>query len=335
MTTKKKPDQALYFSEHELGQRPRNSEKIGDEVWLAIRSLILSRVHSGWFGAGYPKTCDDGPVAVGCDWAGMRAAMAAEIPGIPPRAWWSEDIQTPRTLQVLDMIQFCWRAVGRPQDLGYHKFFMHSHMTFSVESGRREFREDVERIFRRSGLAYTLTERGTIERVVPHEFRNLVSEQPAKTGDDELDRLLETARRKFLDPKDPARREALESLWDAWERLKTMGEGPDKKTQATDLLQRAATSSSSKFYKRLQNEATVLTEIGNDSRIRHSERTQERLSRSEHIDYLFYRLMALIKMILSIVQPGKRLIAVIAPLGIGTVTASAAPISTALTWAPT
>ena len=302
----KRNDQALYFSEREVGQRPRNTEKINDKVWLAIRSLISSRANNGSFGAGYPLMCDDAPVAVGCDWPDMRAAMTAEIPGIPSRAWWAEDMEKPETLQVLDMIQFCWRAVGKPQDLGHHKFFMHTHMKFDVDSGRREFREDVERLFRRSGIAYALTERGTIERLVPQEFRNLVSEQLVNASDDELDRLLETARRKFLDPREAVRREALESLWDAWERLKTMGQGPNKKAQATDLLQRAATSSSPKFYRELHDEAMALTRIGNELQIRHSERTQERLSRSEHVDYLFYRLMALIKLILRIAQMHSR-----------------------------
>ena len=182
MNDKKQSDQVLYFSERDLGQRPRNVEKIDDDVWLAIRSLISSRVNNGSFGAGYPLMCDDAPVAVGCDWPDMRAAMAAEIPGIPSRAWWAEDMQRPGTLQLLDMLQFCWRAVGQPQDMGYHKYLMHSHMTFDVDSGRHQFRQDVERIFRRRGLAYTLTERGTIERLVPREFRNLASEQPINRG---------------------------------------------------------------------------------------------------------------------------------------------------------
>lgn len=297
-------DETLYFSEREVGQRPRNIEEINDEVWRAIRSLVSSLANNGSFGAGYPLMCDDAPVAVGCDWPDMLAAMTAEIPGIPSRAWWTHDMEKPTTLQVLDMIQFCWRAVGRPQDLGYHKYFSHSHMKFDVDSGRRAFCEAVERIFRRRGIAYTLTQRGTIERLVPHELRDLVSEQAVTSGDSELDRLLKTARHKFLNPRDAVRREALESLWDGWERLKTMGQGADKKAQAKDLLQRAATSSCHRFYDVLEAEASALTDIGNGFGIRHSERTQERLSESEHVDYLFYRLMALIKLILPIARMG-------------------------------
>jgi hypothetical protein len=39
-----------------------------------------------------------------------------------------------------------------------------------------------------------------------------------RTGEEELDRLLEKARKKFLNPDVSTRREALEVLWDAWER---------------------------------------------------------------------------------------------------------------------
>jgi len=54
-----------------------------------------------------------------------------------------------------------------------------------------------------------------------------------KTGDGELDRLLETAREKFFNKSLDVRKEGLEKLWDAWERLKTVEAGKDQKAQAT------------------------------------------------------------------------------------------------------
>ena len=90
---------------------------------------------------------------------------------------------------------------------------------------------------------------------------------------------------------------ALEALWDAWERLKTL-DGPDKKVQITSILNRIADSSSPKFREALEGEAKELTRIGNNFQIRHSETNQERLFRSEHVDYLFHRLFAFILVIL-------------------------------------
>jgi hypothetical protein len=43
-----------------------------------------------------------------------------------------------------------------------------------------------------------------------------------RTGDQTLDQLLETAREKFLNRSLDLRKEGLENLWDAWERLKTV-----------------------------------------------------------------------------------------------------------------
>ena len=45
---------------------------------------------------------------------------------------------------------------------------------------------------------------------------------------------------QFLHPDEAIRREALEVLWDAWERLKTLGSGRDKKAQTASILDGAA-----------------------------------------------------------------------------------------------
>jgi len=113
--------------------------------------------------------------------------------------------------------------------------------------------------------------------------------------------MLETARRKFLDPNESARREALEKLWDAWERIKTIG-GVDKKSGIATLLDQAAETNDTKFRKMLEEEAKKLTDIGNTFQIRHSETNQELLCSSDHIDYLFHRLFSLIYLILRAAQ---------------------------------
>ena len=95
--------------------------------------------------------------------------------------------------------------------------------------------------------------------------RNLLGAQ-FYTGDGELDRMLETARCKFINPDEAIRREALESLWDAWERLKTLGDGSNKKAQVTYLLDHTAGLSSPKFRAALEREAKELTGIGNNFR---------------------------------------------------------------------
>jgi hypothetical protein len=118
------------------------------------------------------------------------------------------------------------------------------------------------------------------------------------SGDPDLDTMLETARVKFLDPAPGIRRESLEKLWDAWERLKTLGPGKDKKASIQAMLDRA--SPEPNFRAALEKEAQELTRIGNSFQIRHTEISQTPLALNEHVDYLFHRLFALILLLLRL-----------------------------------
>ena len=113
-----------------------------------------------------------------------------------------------------------------------------------------------------------------------------------------LDSMLESARIKFLNPNPQIRRESLEKLWDAWERLKTIEPGADKKDQTKALLDKAATEPV--FRDLLEQEAKALNAIGNTFQIRHSETTQTPLQSDSHVDYLFHRLFSLIWMLVKL-----------------------------------
>ena len=292
-------NEMTYFSEREQGERPRDNQDIADLAWGGIQALVRAGVEDGSFGATYPDTCPDGKGPVGTDANTFWQAMRAEIPNLQEQPWYYTHGQPPPpTLDILDMIEFCWRAIGKPLRGSYHSFFDHHHLSFDVEAGRDEFRDAVNCIFRRNGLAYELTSGGSITRLAPTVLHEELASAHFRTGYAELDRLLETARRKFLDPDEAVRREALETLWDAWERLKTLGTGADKKAQITELLDATAGTGPPKFREALEWEARELTRIGNNLRIRHSEMSQERLSRSEYGDYLFHRLFSLVQLLL-------------------------------------
>ena len=286
-----------YFSEREYGETPQEIEEIGEGAWGGIWALIGARIGDGSFGAKYPTLCDDGGAITGSDGPAVRAAMRADIPNLPEHLNGDEP---PQTLNILDMIEFCWRCIGKPIRTDYHEFFRHHHLDFETDAGRNEFQDDINRIFRRNGLAYELNWNGCVERLTPRVLREVLATSQFATGDADLDRMLEKARDKFSDPDETNRREALEALWDAWERLKTLDEGRNKKAQITNLLDHTASSCSPKLREALEREAGELTWIGNNFQIRHSEKNQERLARSEHVDYLFHRLFSLIQVILRL-----------------------------------
>ncbi len=92
------------------------------------------------------------------------------------------------------------------------------------------------------------------------------------------------------------RRESLESLWDAWERLKTLEPGRDKKESTARILDRA--SQEPVFRGVLETEARLLTDIGNNFMIRHAEINKTPINDDEHVDFLFHRLFAVIRLLL-------------------------------------
>jgi hypothetical protein len=139
---------------------------------------------------------------------------------------------------------------------------------------------------------------GSVQRLLPPIFRETITAVIFASGDSTLDRILETARRKFVDPDVVVRRESVEKLWDAFERLKTLEEGGDKRDRTGRLLDIAAGSTTSLFRQALEREARELTDIGNRFLIRHTETTQEPLSEASHVDYVFQRLFSLVLLVL-------------------------------------
>ena len=225
-----------YFSEREIGELSRESEEIGNSVWRGVLATIRVRVVDGSFGASYPAICPDGTYVSGTNVRMLDDAMRAELPRLV--AYEESDVSSrwqstldilqrsdspPSTLDILDLIEFSWKSIGEPTSIGFHPFFSHAHIVFDRTSGRERFRDDVEIIFRRNRIAYALTEAGRIKRLTPLVFRDALAESDFETGEKELDLLLSTAQRKFLDSHPDTRREGLEALWDAWERLQNAG----------------------------------------------------------------------------------------------------------------
>jgi hypothetical protein len=196
---------------------------------------------------------------------------------------------------ILDFLEFVAASIGKPIEGTYHSFFRHHHLTFDREEGLRAFIDGINSIFARNGVAYELTPEGEVKRILATELQILLSNTSFHSGDAETDRLLEQARAQFSSPHESARKDALEKLWDAFERIKTLEAGSDKKTQVTRLLDKAATG---KYRVMLEIEATELTRIGNTFRIRHSETTQEPLTQSAQVDQLFHRMFAFLRFVL-------------------------------------
>ena len=284
---------STYFSERDGTVQPQNKDEIPLNVWKALVFIIKSLIDDGSFGAAFSLECPDGLGPFGTDEEKMQIAIQAEIPDIP---WPLDADNLPPTLVVLDLIEFCYRNVAKPILGDYHLHFAHHHLDFVTDEGQINFRQKVNQIFRRNGLTFTMDDKGAISRLSPPVLRPMLQSMIFQTGDAQLDAMLEVARSKFHSPDIKIRRESLEKLWDAWERLKTIEPAKDKKASITKLLQKA--SPEAKFRAKLDAEARKLTDIGNSFQIRHSEVNQTPLEIDDHVDYLFHRLFALIYLLL-------------------------------------
>ncbi|MEO6839689.1 MAG: hypothetical protein ABI192_02890 [Bradyrhizobium sp.] len=284
---------AAYFSDRQRAPRPRTNEAIDAAVWGGIYAIVSARLADGSFGYTFPETCSDGYGTIGHDSRTLDLMLKAQHPDMLFPLPLDE---TPDTLAALDFLEFVAASIGKPIEGSYHSFFRHHHLTFDREEGLREFIEAINGIFARNGVAYELTSEGQVKRVLTAEMQNLFAKTLFRTGDGESDRLLEQARAQFSSPHESIRKDALEKLWDAFERIKTLEPGHDKKAQVTALLDKTATG---KLRATLEAESVELTRIGNAFRIRHSETTQEPLTQSAHADYLFHRMFSFLRLVLT------------------------------------
>jgi hypothetical protein len=127
-------------------------------------------------------------------------------------------------------------------------------------------------------------------------LRRQLADSVFKSGDAKLDELLENAQTKFLSGDPELRKEAIEKLWDGWERLKTLEPGKDKKDSVRILLDKA--TSEPTFRRTLDDEAIQLTSIGNNYMIRHAEVGKAPITSVGQVDYLFYRMFSLIRLLM-------------------------------------
>lgn len=170
-----------------------------------------------------------------------------------------------------------------------HTYWGHYHLEHDEEQGQREFEDDINRIFAAHHLPYEVGADGSIHRTTNAIAEATVAKAEFSMGDTVLDQLLATAQRKYLSSNPVSRRESLEALWDAWERLKTLEKEDDKKASTKLLLDKIATEP--RFRLVVETDARELTDIGNDFRIRHSERGKFPVADEAEIDYLFSRLL--------------------------------------------
>ena len=122
---------------------------------------------------------------------------------------------------------------------------------------------------------------------------NLISEMlfetSSVTDDVRLQELIMEAKKRFLDGDEKV---ALDTIWDAFERMKTYYSKEDKKNKK-DSVEKIIEAC--KFDANiLHDEFKTLTTIGNTYQIRHYEKNTPQIQDTSTCVYLFYRMLSLI-----------------------------------------
>ncbi len=281
------------FTERHGATRPRVSESLNDTTRNALLNLVRARMDEEWFGLLFPDKCIDGYPYPGTDFDKLQGAMDGF--GV---FWPRQPIDPegpPSDGELFDLVEFAYEHVAQALNPKHHSYGNHSHYEYDQPAGQEKFADDVNRILERNGIAFELTD-GEVRRLIPAPLHRDLAVSIVHTGDAALDQMLAAATDKYLH-RDPAvRRESLEKLWDAWERLKTIEAGKDKKASTANLLDKAASEPT--FRGLLEDEALQLTTIGNKFMIRHSEVGKVQVTDPRQVDYLFQRLHAAIWLLL-------------------------------------
>jgi hypothetical protein len=216
-----------FYSDRTSSPKPRDVERVTQAAWRGLIALIESKIESSWLAREFPKPCPDGNGVAGTDQQNLFDMLSALV-GIEWPPYRGEE---PDTAMALDLVDFVAQRVAKPVQTEWHSYWKHHDLDFEVQQGRNEFREAVNLIFRRTGVAFELTEDMRTARLGPPETRQVIADLRPATGDAILDELLANARRRYLSRDVGEERLGLEKLWDAFERLKTIEPGPDKKAQ--------------------------------------------------------------------------------------------------------
>ena len=156
-----------------------------------------------------------------------------------------------------------------------------------------DFKNKINELFLEAGLLYKLTNKKIIERIVENTPLTIeIEDSINQISESGVRELLKDAIALYKTPTLSARKDSVEKIWDALERLKTYYSA-DKKQSVSKLIEDMG-NSEDEFAEIFKEEFIKLTSIGNNFRIRHHETNKIDITDLNHYDYFFNRCLSLI-----------------------------------------
>lgn len=295
-------------------------ETISVCVWNGVVVLYNELLLNNKLAEKFPLNCQNGQGICGVDEVSLSNAIKAEIPNIEMPIQSINEISENDVFSfdaskkekkvflydALDLIEFLYRHLCSPQQIGrYHEYYSHQHYVFNkdISNEQENFISKINTIFHRNGLPYRLND-GKIERIIDETMKEIVERTSFYTTDGDLNSMLNIAYTKFKSPKKEIRHEALEKIWDAFERIKTIYSielSMDKK-QSIEKLIKDASDENEVMKILLTEDSHDLSKIGNNTQIRHHETDRIAITNERYIDYLFFRVSNIMQLFLKNIE---------------------------------
>jgi hypothetical protein len=273
-----------YFSDTELGPPPLVLDELPPAAWAGISATFRRLADLHYFAAEFPEQCPDGRGVAGTSVDGLRAMLVAHVPLL---GGWPRDDEAPSTVTAMDLAVFAWQHAQEPTARSHHDYFDHDH-----RAGRERWRGELNRILERNGVALRQEPDGRVVRLGTVAAGTVARTPIPPTGDVQLDEKIAIALRKYESPDIVVRRESLEALWDAFERIKTVLDPSDKRRSAEALVELMVSGPPAR--EAISEEFRVLTRLGNEFQIRHHEVARHAVE-APVVDLLFVRALALVE----------------------------------------
>jgi hypothetical protein len=279
-----------YYSQRQ-GQPVIRDQEIGQRFWDAFTGYIREIEQKDYFAEFFPVQCPDGNGI--CSWS-LRL-LKSRLLGELPFGEWPLPSDLPIKEAVFDFIEFFYRVISIPFG-SYHEYFRHyDYSGFNKDDAQKEYAARINQYLQTCRHPYDFTDgqiKSSISPVLDYSFK----EEEFKLEDEHLLGLLHSSIEDFFDKSGSKKHKALESLVDAYERLKTV-ESRDKRASIEKTISKISTIDAVK--QTLNDDMRILTEIANEFTIRHHEMTKRQLDDEDLIEYLFYAYYNVIRLILK------------------------------------
>lgn len=289
-----------YTQRHGLRKPVEKTDIISFDVYGVLLNCCKSYFISlAW---KFPVQCPDGKGIYTVDQKELDSFLKVEVPSLyrkfsgelsVPGA--GEQVNKNDLFSILDLIECIYYYCGSYIKKDYHGFFKHHHLVFNNSSYEKNvFCAEINEIFEKTGLQFILKNTGAVERVVDNSVLTMeIENDVAQIEERGLKELVQEAIMAYKSPHPASRKESVEKIWDALERLKTYYSAIDKKASIAKIITDMSDGQTA-FQTLFNEEFVALTKIGNGFRIRHHETDKIEIEDEKHYDYFFNRCLSLI-----------------------------------------